>query len=121
MALLLGLAGTTLASTSTANADIFGVSDAVEDWICGIVSPNETWESVGEGTRKSHQQKKSRRVVVRRRPSWSLPPGNASPATRSAPTHPPAWSTSPAQPAGQPATVRRLHQRARRLCTTNRR
>lgn len=46
---LLGLTGTVLASTGTAHADIFGVSDTVEEWICGIVTPNEPWESVGDG------------------------------------------------------------------------
>ena len=46
--ILLGSAGTLMASTSSAHADILGVSDTVQDWICGIVSPNEPWEAVGE-------------------------------------------------------------------------
>lgn len=47
--ILMGVSGTVLATTSSAHADIFGVSDEVEDWICGIVAPNEPWEGVGDG------------------------------------------------------------------------
>ena len=49
VAILLSLAGVTMASTSPARADIFGVSDAVQAWLCGIVSPSEPWEGVGDG------------------------------------------------------------------------
>ena len=48
-AVLLGAAGTFMASTSTANADILGISGSVQDWICGIVNPSEPWEGVGDG------------------------------------------------------------------------
>ena len=46
---LLGVAGTFMASTSSANADILGISGSVQDWICGIVNPSEPWEGVGDG------------------------------------------------------------------------
>ena len=46
---LLGAAGTVMASTSSANADILGISGSVQDWICGIVNPREPWEGVGDG------------------------------------------------------------------------
>ncbi|HEY4991015.1 MAG TPA: hypothetical protein VII33_02915, partial [Nakamurella sp.] len=46
---LLGAAGTIMASTSSANADILGISESVQDWICGIVNPTEPWEGVGDG------------------------------------------------------------------------
>ena len=46
---LLGAAGTVMASTSSANADILGISGSVQDWICGIVNPSEPWEGVGDG------------------------------------------------------------------------
>ena len=46
---LLGAAGTVMASTSSANADILGISGSVQDWICGIVNPAEPWEAVGDG------------------------------------------------------------------------
>jgi hypothetical protein len=46
---LLGAAGTVMASTSSANADILGISGSVQDWICGIVNPTEPWEGVGDG------------------------------------------------------------------------
>ena len=46
---LLGVAGTVMASTSSAHADILGVSDTVQDWICGVVSPDEPWQGVGDG------------------------------------------------------------------------
>ena len=46
---LLGAAGTVMASTGSANADILGISDSVQDWICGIVNPTEPWEGVGDG------------------------------------------------------------------------
>ena len=38
-----------MASTSSANADILGISGSVQDWICGIVNPSEPWEGVGDG------------------------------------------------------------------------
>lgn len=47
--LFLGAVATALASSAPAHADIFGVSDAVEDWLCGIVAPDEPWEGVGSG------------------------------------------------------------------------
>ncbi len=46
---LLGAAGTMMASTSSASADVLGISDSVQDWICGIVNPTEPWEGVGDG------------------------------------------------------------------------
>ena len=49
MTVLLGAAGTVMASTSSANADILGISGSVQDWICGIVNPSEPWEGVGDG------------------------------------------------------------------------
>ena len=38
-----------MASTSTASADVLGISESVQDWICGIVNPTEPWEGVGDG------------------------------------------------------------------------
>jgi len=38
-----------MASTSPARADILGVSGTIQDWICGIVSPEEPWQGVGDG------------------------------------------------------------------------
>jgi hypothetical protein len=49
LGLLLGLSSTAMASTSPARADILGISSTVQDWICGIVSPEEPWEGVGDG------------------------------------------------------------------------
>lgn len=46
---LLSLAGSVLASTSTANADVLGISDSVQEWVCAIVNPSEPWEGVGDG------------------------------------------------------------------------
>ena len=46
---LLGAAGTVMAATSSANADILGISGSVQDWVCGIVNPAEPWEGVGDG------------------------------------------------------------------------
>ncbi|HEY5114103.1 MAG TPA: hypothetical protein VIJ00_01125 [Nakamurella sp.] len=46
---LLGAAGTVMASTGSAHADILGISGSVQDWICGIVNPAEPWEGVGDG------------------------------------------------------------------------
>ena len=37
--ILLGVAATFMASTTSANADILGISGSVQDWICGIVNP----------------------------------------------------------------------------------
>src|SRR6195952_6153494 len=47
--ILLGVAGTFMASTTSANADILGISGSVQDWICGIVNASEPWEGVGDG------------------------------------------------------------------------
>lgn len=49
LAALLGTAGIGLSATSPARADIFGISDAVQDWLCGVVAPDEPWEAVGNG------------------------------------------------------------------------
>ncbi len=49
LAAFLGMAGIGLSNTGTAHADIFGISDAVEDWLCGVVAPDEPWEAVGDG------------------------------------------------------------------------
>ena len=46
---MLGLAGAVLASTSSAHADVLGMSDSVQQWVCGIVNPSEPWEGVGDG------------------------------------------------------------------------
>ena len=46
---LLGAAGALMASTSSANADILGISGSVQEWVCGIVNPAEPWEGVGDG------------------------------------------------------------------------
>ena len=46
---LLGSAGTVMASTSSASADILGISGSVQNWICGIVNPAEPWEGAGDG------------------------------------------------------------------------
>jgi len=47
--ILLGVAASFMASTTSANADILGISGSVQDWICGIVNPTEPWEGVGDG------------------------------------------------------------------------
>jgi hypothetical protein len=49
LAAFLGVAGVGLSNTGTAHADIFGISDAVQDWLCGVVAPDESWEAVGDG------------------------------------------------------------------------
>lgn len=49
LAAFLGIAGVGMSSTSPAHADIFGISDAVQDWLCGVVAPEEPWEGVGDG------------------------------------------------------------------------
>jgi len=49
IATLLGLAGSVMASTSSADADVLGISDSVQNWVCGIVNPTEPWEGVGDG------------------------------------------------------------------------
>ena len=49
LAIALGALGTVTASTAPARADIFGISDAVQDWLCGISRPTEPWEAVGDG------------------------------------------------------------------------
>jgi len=49
LAAFLGVAGVGLSNTGTAHADIFGISSAVEDWLCGVVAPDEPWEAVGDG------------------------------------------------------------------------
>ena len=49
MTVLLGAAVTMTASTSSASADVLGISDFVQDRICGIVNPAEPWEGVGDG------------------------------------------------------------------------
>ena len=106
-ALLLGLAGTTVASTSTANADIFGVSDAVEDWICGIVSPTEPWETVGDGPES---------LISNRNLAGFTPPptivvtaaGERITRDQVSTEAPASMVDVPALPAGQPATLYEL-------------
>lgn len=49
MTLTFAFAGLVMTTTSPARADIFGISDTVQEWICGMVSPAEPWESVGDG------------------------------------------------------------------------
>lgn len=106
-ALLLGLAGATIASTSTANADIFGVSDAVEDWICGIVSPTEPWESVGDGPESLISNVNLARFVP---PPTIVVTAAGERITRDqASTEAPVSMVDvPALPAGQPATLYEL-------------
>lgn len=43
------LSGLLMTTTSPASADIFGIGDTVQEWICGMVRPTEPWESVGDG------------------------------------------------------------------------
>lgn len=45
----LTLSGLLMTMTSPAHADLFGISDTVQEWICGMVRPDEPWESVGDG------------------------------------------------------------------------
>src|SRR6478735_4335453 len=49
VAVMLGLAGSVLASTNSASADVLGISESVQNWVCGIVNPSEPWEGVGDG------------------------------------------------------------------------
>ena len=29
--------------------DVLGISESVQNWVCGIVNPSEPWEGVGDG------------------------------------------------------------------------